>query len=246
MNANWNPSQPTIDNYLSICREASQDDNVFSTFKSNEHYTPILEHTWAELGQNHLINIQEHNPYLLTNYPSFWDNDQYGTPRAHEYDFKTCSPTTIQYISVLSNLIDHLGSLKGFTIAEIGAGYGGQAKIITDVFKVQKYFLIDLPEVTLLQDRYIKELKIPNTKTFTHETYPKNGEYDLVISNYALTEVLEPLQSEYVDNILMKSKHGYITCNGPINKIQELKEKHNAKELPDIPGERGSNYILIW
>ena len=58
-------------------------------------------------------------------------------------------------------MIDHLGSLKGFTIAEIGAGYGGQAKIITDVFKVQKYFLIDLPEVTLLQDRYIKELKIP-------------------------------------------------------------------------------------
>ena len=246
MSVNWNPNQPTIDNYLSICREAAQDNEVFSTFKSHEHYTPILEHVWPNLGQTHLTNIIEHNPHLLTKYPSFWDNDKYGTPKAYDYDFKTCSPTTLQYISVLSNLINHFGSLDGFIIAEIGAGYGGQAKIITDAFKIKKYFLIDLPEVTQLQDKYIKTLKIPNTKTFTHKTYPKSGEYDLVISNYALTEVTEPLQSEYVNNILMRSKHGYITCNGPINKIHELKEKHNIKESTDILGERDLNYILTW
>lgn len=246
MNTNWNPNQPTIDNYLSICREAAQDSDTFNNFKSNEHYTPILEHAWPELGTNHLNNIKEHNPNLLTDYPSFWDNDVYGNPRVYDYGFRTCSPTTIQYISVLSNLINHFGSLDNFNIVEIGAGYGGQAKIITDAFNTPNYTLIDLPEVTLLQRRYIHKLNIPNTEAFTHETYPKDKEYDLVISNYALTEVLEPLQSEYVNNILMKSKHGYLTCNGPINKIQELKEKHNIKELPDIPGERGSNYILVW
>jgi len=246
MSVNWNPNQPTIDKYLLICKEAAENDLVFSGFKSNNYYTPILEHAWYELGENHLINIQSHNPHLLNDYPQFWNNDKVGAPNIFDYGFRVCSPTTIQYISVLSNLINHFGSLDRFNIIEIGAGYGGQAKIITDTFKIQNYFLVDLPEVTQLQDRYIKELKISNTKTFTHKTYPKNGEYDLVISNYAITEVTEPLQSEYVDNILMRSKHGYITCNDNINKIHELKEKFNIKELPDIPGERSSNYILVW
>lgn len=246
MSTHWNPNQATIDKYLMVCKEAAENSFVFDTFKSNSYYNPILEHTWSDLGLNHLNNIKEHNPHLLTNYPQFWDNDKYGSPRVHDFEFRVCSPTTIQYISVLSNLINHFGSLDGFTIAEIGGGYGGQAKIITDAFKVSKYFLIDLPEVTLLQRKYIHKLNIPSTTTFTHETYPKDGEYDLVISNYAITEVLEPLQSEYVDNILMRSKHGYITCNDNINKIQELKNKFNIKQLPDIPGERSSNYILVW
>lgn len=246
MSANWNPNQLTIDNYLSICKAAASDSDAFDIFKSHPYYIPILEHAWHELGLSHLNNIKEHNPHLLTDYPTFWENDNYGSPRVSDYDFRTCSPTTIQYISVLSNLINHFGSLDNFNIIEIGAGYGGQAKIITDTFNISSYTLIDLPEVTLLQRRYIHKLNIPNTEAFTHETYPKDKEYDLVISNYAITEVLEPLQSEYVDNILMKSKHGYLTCNGHINKINELKEKHNIKELPDIPGERASNYILIW
>lgn len=246
MNTSWNPKQQVIDNYLSVCREAAESDLVFKSFKSDSRYTPILEHAWHQLGVNHLHNIEENNPYLLTDYPKVWENDNYGMPKTSDFSFRVCSPTTIQYLSVLSNLIKYIGSLEGFKVVEIGGGYGGQAKIVTDVFNLKEYSIIDLPEVTLLQSRYIRELQIPNTKTFTHVDYPKDQEYDLVISNYAITEVLEPLQSEYVDHILMNSKHGYLTCNAPLSKIDQLKSKFNITELPDIPGERLSNYILVW
>ena len=38
-------------------------------------------------------------------------------------------------------------------------------------------------------------------------------EYDLIISNYAISECNKDVQKYYIENILSKSKHGYITHN---------------------------------
>ena len=36
--------------YITICEEASKNDDVFLSFKQDPRYTPILEHVSPELG----------------------------------------------------------------------------------------------------------------------------------------------------------------------------------------------------
>jgi len=131
----------------------------------------------------------------------------------------------------LENIVKHFGPLDGMRICEIGGGYGGQAKAILDEYKPVWYHIIDLPEVCELQKRYE-----PRVSTFTEPTYQ---DYDLVISNYALSEI--PDNKLYIDEVLRRSKHGYITCNTDFVKLDFPYSRH-----PDIKGERETNYILVW
>lgn len=121
----------------------------------------------------------------------------------------------------------------GIRIVEIGGGYGYLAKLIVERVKVECYHIIDLPEVCDLQRRYLKGYPVDCFTT------PTGGRYDLVISNYALSEI--PDNRVYVDMVLRKSKHGYITCN-----TDYFKPVWPVTRIPDIPGERATNYTLIW
>lgn len=243
--SDWNVSSNVMANYLNVCKNAAENDEAFQAFKRAPGYKMILEHCSLALGHSHLRNVKKKNPELLEN-KKFLQNDLLGTPEVFDFGFATASPTTVQYISVLANLISLFGDLTNYSIVEIGAGYGGQAKVIGDRFEISKYMMIDLPEAALLQNRYVKELDVKKSAAYSFENFPHQDSYDLVISNYALSEVLDPLQTEYVEKILLKSKHGYLTCNGPIHAIDKLSEKFQISRSPDIEGERASNFILTW
>ncbi len=176
----------------------------------------------------------------------FLDNDRYGNPKKEKFGQFTASPTTIQYISVLSNLITYFGSLQGMDIVAIGDGYGGQAYIIQEMYNVKSYVSIDLYEAICLQERYVKELGF-YIDTYRQDKYPKGAEYDLFLSNYALTEVSPEDQLKYVKDICLNCKRGYITANQPLHGIELLQERfRNFKILPDIEGERKSNFVIVW
>lgn len=262
--ANWRLRDHMIEDFLQACKEAVQDEEKFKIFKQDSRITHIFEHCSKNIAQNYLENIDKSNPNLLDRRNKFWDNDNIGNPKIMDFiigkrlTLWRCSTSTLQYIGVLSNLITQFNSLDNFKIVEIGGGYGGQCKIITDAFKIKKYHIFDLEEVMELQSEYLDKLSVTD-KTDLHLTVPfitpekevillddREG-YDLVISNYALTEILEPLQTAYVDKILLNSKHGYITCNGKINAIDKLKEKFPTFKLSnDIEGESLENYIITW
>lgn len=232
-----------LERYLKVCADASTDDEVFKTFKSHPHYHEVLEHCPEKIGLAHLESIRKNNPWLLV-VNSFWANDKIGNPPMMSYGTVKASPTTLQYINVLSNLINLFGTLKGMRIVEIGAGYGGQAKIIQDVFDVESYDVIDLYEVTLLIQRYLDESY--KMTTHTNENY-EIKKWDLFISNYALTEVSPEDQLKYVQDICMNCEHGYITANQPLNGIELLRREFRALDIkPDIEGERKSNYLITW
>lgn len=243
--SDWNVSSNVMANYLDVCKNAARDETAFRAFKRAPGYKMILEHCSLALGHSHLRNIKKKNPELLEN-KSFLQNDLLGAPELFDFGFATVSPTTVQYISVLANLISLFGDLTNYRIVELGAGYGGQAKIIGDRFEISKYMMIDLPEATLLQNKYVKELNVKNAEAYPYESFPHQDSYDLVISNYALSEVLDPLQTEYVEKILLRSRHGYLTCNGPIHAMNKLSEKFQISRSPDIEGERASNFIITW
>lgn len=141
--------------------------------------------------------------------------------------------TDERYQSHLENIVTHFGSLKWKRICEIGGGYGRLAQMIVEKFNPECYHIIDLPEVCELQQRYLAGQPIESY------TKPTGQEYDLCISNYALSEI--PDNKLYIDEVLRKSKNGYITCNTNLVKLD-----WTYIVCPDIKGERETNFILIW
>lgn len=230
----WKVKEETAEGYTSLCREAATNESVFRSFKTDRRYKQVLEHCSRYIAKQYYNQIKRDNHFLLEN-NNLYENDRYGSPDITNIYGIHCSTSTMQYIGVLSNLIKMFGDLTGKRIVEIGGGYGGQAMVILSQFKAD-YTIIDLEDVNLLQERYLrgKGVEIYNTN------YPVR-DYDLVISNYALTEVMEPLQSKYVKEVCCRSKNGYITCNWPLT--ADL-PKH--KVIPDVHGERMENFIIVW
>lgn len=242
---NWNVRQEDIDAYLKVCKDAAENDEVFAVFKSLPAYRKILEHTSYKQGEyyyNRVPIVYGTNPFGKD---FFTSNDEYGKPERFQYGDIVVSPTTLQYVYVFYKLEELFGSLKGRKIVEIGGGYGGQCKIIHDYCKPHSYEIYDLPEVVELQMKYLTK---HNVKAWGFWKIKEEDIWcDLVISNYALSEITEPLQTEYVRKVLLNSEHGYITCNGPIHAMQEIKDKFPSFKIsPDIEGERKENFIITW
>lgn len=237
----WNIRQEDMDAYLKVCKQAAEDDNVFASFKRNPAYTKILEHTSKAQGDYYYNRVP-----IVVGGDFFTSNDKYGNPERFQYGDILISPTTLQYIYVCNRVETLFGSLKGLNIIEIGGGYGGQAKIIKDYSGYVSYSIVDIYEPGLLQKKYLSKFNI-EANIYEPDAYPVGPTYDLCISNYALSEVTEPLKTQYVRDILLNSTHGYITCNGPIHAIDELRDKFPALKItPDIEGERKENFIITW
>lgn len=217
----WMIKDKALNDYLQACKDAV---NNITTFKQDERLHAIFEHCPKRIADEYYKLLPEE----MIN--KGWTNDFYGSPRLHNYGQRKFSTSTIQYVGVLNNLIKYFGSLDGKRIVEIGGGYGGQCRTVYDMFTPECYHIIDLPEVCELQRRYC------HAECFTE---PTGEDYDLVISNYALSEILD--NKLYIDKILSRSKHGYITCNTDMVKLDWPHERY-----PDIKGERETNYILVW
>jgi len=243
-------------NYTKFCEEASKNDVLFKNFRTNNHYTEILEHVTKDEGSIYLQIIKKENPELLKNFDKYKTNDIVGQPNIFNYEVGLMSPTTLRYVKVLGDLINNFGDLNGKSVVEIGCGYGGQAKIITDTFDVKSYTLIDLKPVLSLTKKYLTSVGCDMSKINfeTLDSLSNDLNYDLFISNYAFTECNKKIQSEYFDRVISKSKMGYITANF-INQYfnldfytkEELMGKiPNSYTLEEKPKTHPNNIIILW
>jgi hypothetical protein len=245
-------------NYPEICLKASQNDEVFNIFKTIPEYTQILEHTSVEFGQNYIDIIKRDNPYLLNEdcIKKFKTNDIYGGSKLHDYGEFKISPSTLRYIKVLSDLIKIFGDLNNFKIAEIGGGYGGQCKIINDYFNIKDYHIMDIPEANSLTEKYLNTLGVNNFRNSSIENI-KAEKYDLIISNYAYTELDRELMDFYKLNVIDGADNGYITCNFIIDfaaggqfdtysKNELINLKPNTEIISEEPLTAPTNFVLVW
>lgn len=101
-------------------------------------------------------------------------------------------------------------------IVEIGGGYGGLCKIISDFCKIESYTLVDLEPALQLSKRFLDDSSINNVKYLNAQDIDRSKDYDLydlVISNYAFSEISRNIQDLYMDKFLRKSSRGYLLCN---------------------------------
>jgi len=160
----------------------------------------------------------EQSPGLWRYIPKFLENDRFGSPRTVNYPEGPVSPTTWRYIKVLSDLQLLFGNLTDWDVAEIGAGYGGQFKIIQDVYALKSYTVYDLPIVAKLLHAYLNEIRCPARLIVQSADFSRLGTdpariWDLVISNWAISECTREIQDKYIHHVLRRSRRGYITYN---------------------------------
>lgn len=243
--------------YPQFCLKASLDDEIFKNFKRYKVYNEILEHVGYDLGLKYYDEIKKLDVSLLKDnlITEFKKNDKVGNPILFNFnEIENISGSTLRYIHVLAKLKQLFGSLNNKKICEIGVGYGGQCRILSSFFKLKSYTLIDLKPVLGLAQKYLDNYPLNTVieyKTMNELSYDK--EYDLVISNYAFSEISKEFQKIYLDKVIKKSKSGFMIMNQiapdgfeQYSQDELLNAIPNSQIIKEIPLTYHSNYIIAW
>jgi hypothetical protein len=236
--------------YPVFCRLASNNDSIFNSFKTSNVYNIILENLSYETGSEY-INCFKHNKIIIDNINKFKINDTLGRPKVYEYEIGWFSPTTLQYIKILSDLLKY--NLNNTHIIEIGPGYGGQYTILRQLFKPIKYTFIDLDPVLKLIKKYVSRLGLDDIELeyINYLDLPDKNISDLVISNFSISECDYNVQDKYISSIINHSAHGYILHNNlrgydHIELINKLKNNITIDEkLKNIDNTALYNTVLL-
>ncbi len=198
--------------YCEFCQKAANDDAVFANFKRNPIYRDVLEHISKKLGNDYLQFIINNYPDFLMEFDKFRENDRIGNPFCYRYgDFGFFSPTTLRYIKIAGDLRARFGDLSQMHILEIGGGYGGQCKIISDMGGFASYTIVDLSAVTSLSEKYLNQFGIENVFFVDNNNLGElKTSYDLLVSNYGFLEFDRKEQEKYYETI-GSANSGYIT-----------------------------------
>ena len=185
----------------------------------------------------------------------FSANDLVGGAILHYFEpIGSFSPTTLRYVKVLGDLQCLFGTLGGLHIHEIGVGYGGQCRVIQVAGQPQaSYTLIDLQPALALTQRYLEQFCLEAPVRFLSMNEVAGCTPDLVISNYAFSELRREVQELYLSRVIRNAKRGYLTLNR-IN--PDSFDSFSYEELlATIPGSRlvaemplthPDNAVLIW
>jgi hypothetical protein len=246
--------------YIDFVWEAITSEAAFSRFRCDPRYTPILEHVSVQQGKEYLDLIRDDTIRRICMDSEFADT--IGAPAVAVFDGRKLSPTTLRYGKVLQDLVDAFPRLHDFhSVVEIGVGYGGQARLVSEYVRhkrgrMRSYCLVDLLPVLHLSRLYLEHFSLMFEAAYhTRSTLPRAASYDLAISNYAFSEFNRELQSDYVERTLQRSLRGYLTMNSGLYE-SEQENRHTAKELlgtlpaalvaDENPKTGPDNYVLIF
>lgn len=199
--------------YVEICTEAVEDEEVFHTFKKDSRYTAILEHVSPEHGQRYFNGIMQYelDDELIE---SFKENDKIGGSSLIDYGepFGQISPSTLRYVQNTLDIAHFVGEGEIRKIVEIGAGYGGLCKTISCLCDFDEYHIYDIEPASKLQQKYLSNFGVIDRVSF-HTAPEPTEEVDLVISNYAYSELNLELQDIYYENVIKNAKRVYMILN---------------------------------
>lgn len=240
--------------YLSAVNLAISDDKMWSRFRRMREYQEILEHVDYRLGQQYIEEISKIDPVWLDQISKLSDLSEIGSPPTYSFkNLGNISPTVLRYLKVSLDLRELFGDISDFSVAEVGVGFGGQAAALNILLDLHSIKLYDLPEVLSLSQKFLATAT-PELKVSTSDgRIPAKATSDLVISNYAFSELNGQLQRSYLENVISKSSMGYITWNDlaikELNglKLYELVDQiPGAKAYKEKPLTAENNAVIIW
>jgi len=246
--------------YADLCLKAALETATFESFRRHASYTPILEHVNAETGRQYLKIILDGGYSLDEVLEIIEPLQRLGGPILYDVGAgRPLSATALRYLKVGIDIIAQLGKNLG-NVIEIGCGYGGQAIILSRICSIQHYTFLDMWQANLLIQRFIEESNFHvdyDIKTIRQS--PGSLSADLIVSNYAFSELDMQLQSLCLKKFILSSKHGYLTMNTGLDgtAFNAQAARHiasdvlvslipNAQLAPEVPRTSPSNYIIYW
>lgn len=244
----------TLKTYASLCGSAARDSELFNRFRSSRVLFQALDHVSIEQGNSYISEILKSGPWSEGFTKVLLQIDKVGKPRKFKFKpYGTFSPTLLRYLKVYKDLENNFGSLKNLNVAEIGIGFGGQASLINLLSKPLKYTFYDIPPVLELAEKFMKEIDVSGNFTFLDGRNPEPLNPDLVISNYAFSELNRDVQERYLKNVVLKSPRGYITWNnlseqtlGGYSLAELTRVIPNSQIRPENPNTSECNAIIVW
>jgi hypothetical protein len=249
-----NRSESDNGEYVAAVSNAVNNYEAFVNFKKHPAYSGVLEHASYMQGAVCLEVINHQTPEMLADVTKYQENDLIGGSSPQKYPVGMISPSTLRYMKVASDIKVLFGDVE--KVAEIGVGYGGQMLVLDRTIQMKRYDLFDLQPVLRLTEKYLEHhILNASYKTTTLNQHSGDVEYDLVISNYAYSELPKDLQKKYIEKVLSKAKRGYLTMNSGLpnscfhNKLS-LEELANLlpkfETLQEHPNTFPNNYIIVW
>jgi hypothetical protein len=240
------------DAYPKFCAAAASDASTFEHFRRHADYSEILEHVTFALGKRYLKSFRNDDPFVVEA-TRICAQDVVGDPV--KFDFPvvgSASPTTLRYLKVAWELNCLFGSLNGMEISEIGVGYGGQCRVICELSSPASYSVIDLEPVLSLVQRYLSAASpgAPVSLYAPDEVSPFSS--DLVISNYAFSELRREVQEQYMNAIMDHAVRGYVTFNRIAPRsfrsitVEEFAERVGGIISRERPQSYPGNRLVHW
>ena len=250
------PKQTSISDenfYLKICELAASNQEVFSNFRRCHEYRLILEHVTKKFGKKYLL-IALRNESALEYYRRIKVQNDLGNPVMLKFKgIGHSSPTTLRYLKVLIQILEIFGKLDDKIICEIGGGFGGQAHAIAVNQSVKSYILYDLPPVLELNKKFLGAIGTLDRFEFIDGRDPTERSSDLLISNYAFSELTRDVQLMYLERVVLKARSGYITWNelsyrelGGLSVEELLSKIPDSFLIPEDPLTYPNNVIIVW
>lgn len=194
-------------------------------WKSKTEVKYMLEHVHFELGKLYLKNLKDKLSLEIIK-ELCNENDLFGGTEKYTFsDNIDASPSTLRYISQAYDILKYISNkqLKSVKLIEIGSGYGGLCLILHRLskefkIKIEKYIIYDLPEVQKLQEYYLSNfadvfgnVQFSDCNTFGEDLEENNN--NILISNYALSEIDISFRKKYLRNLLPKLSGFYMIWN---------------------------------
>ena len=185
----WIPYEAKDDNpFSNICENICENEDLFSTFKTNPVFCQIIGNDIRgnQISEECLKKIK--NQFILDNIEKYKKNDLYGGAPLNKLPIVgEISSGTIYFLLILDKIIENFGDINNFNVCEIGSGYGGQANILL-MHGVKTYTCIDNQSTLKLAEKYLNKFTHGNVVYYDTDNIEVDREYDLVISNWCLSE----------------------------------------------------------
>lgn len=240
--------------YTTLCGFAANDNNIFKKFRSARIMVQVLDHVTMEQGWKYIFEILELAEWNRNFTEIIKKIDEHGKPiKFYFKPYGKFSPTLLRYLKVDLDLIKYFGSLEDYEVTEIGGGFGGQASLINLMNSLSSYTIYDLPPVLDLSKKFISENSIPGKFNYHDGRNIKKSKSDLVISNYAFSEISRDIQDEYISKVILNSPRGYITWNplswrdlGGYSSEELIRIIPRSQIFQEKPLTYPGNNIIVW
>lgn len=238
------------DTYLGFSNNLKDIYDVYSSFKGQPFFRDILEHVSLQFGLEYKQLIEIEFKRCIEEFADLIKiNDSIGDPSKFTMDNLCISPSNLRYIYhslLIESKIKLWFNKKEIKIVEIGGGYGGLCYYIKNIIKDYhiNYTIVDLPNILNLQNKFLNDVQIDSRLISCFDTTNINETFDLVISNYCLSEIGMENRLYYLNNLVNKCEKEFYVWNSRSFEGLSLNKYHIEDERPQTNYEQYNKYIF--